>query len=65
MSGFLQDLQSFHYVNTYHLNWAYLFELFGQNGVQEGIATAVQRQNENRKDFGLFQINQINSSCGS
>ena len=48
-----------------HLTCTHLFELFGQNGVQERIATAVQRQNENCKDFSLFQINQINSSCGS
>lgn len=44
---------------------AVLFELFGQYGVEEGVAAGVQRQHEYRKNFGLLETYQFHSKgCG-
>ena len=41
---------------------AILLELLGQNSVQEGVAAAVQRQDENGENFGLFQIDEMDAT---
>ena len=39
-----------------------LFELLGQDGVQEGVAAGVQWQNEHGKYFGSFQGYQMETT---
>ena len=39
-----------------------LLELLGEDGVQEGVAAGVQRQNEHGKYFGSFQGDQMETT---
>ena len=40
---------------------AVLFELLGQDGVQERITARIERQDEDGEDFGLFQRHELHS----
>ncbi len=43
---------------------AVLLELLGQDGIQEGVAAAVQGEDENGEDLGLLKTDQLQSrSC--
>ena len=54
-SGFLDGFANHH---------AVFLELFGQDGVQEGIAAGIEWQDENGEDFGLFHGDQGQVACG-